>query len=167
MVDALAVGAHPAQLRGSCAAAFCALGVTTPAFEAVVAPLDPHSSIWTSPDRPLEADEAIVLRAGALRDGWEASLARTYRLSPSPVAAGPPAQWDDLVAACVAGATVGELRAKDAVVYGVGRGVEPWPDDLVLMPGLLCALEASDDHSVRQDVLQITETAPVVVTAFD
>jgi len=164
MVGALAVGALPRQLRGACAAAFAAFGVTTPAFEAVATPIDPHSSIWTAPDRPFEPEERIVLRAGALRDGWEASLARTYQLTTSSVALDPPARWNGLVAACTAGATVGELRAKDAVVYGVGHGVEPWPDDFVLVPGLMCALEASDDNCVRQDVLQITETAPVIVT---
>ncbi len=164
MVGGLGVGTHPRELRGACAAAFAAFGVTTPAFEAVATPIDPHSSIWTAPDRPFAADERIVLRAGALRDGWEASRARTYRLTTGSVAVDPPAPWDDLVAACVAGTTVGELRAKDAVVYGLGHGVEPWPDDFVLVPGLTCALEASDHTSVRQDVLQITETTPEILT---
>ena len=36
---------------------------------------------------------------------------------------------------------VGHLRDLEAVVYGVGRGVEPYDDDLVLEPGMVFALE--------------------------
>ena len=164
MVGRLHAGAFPRSLRGACAAAFAAFGVTTPAFEAVAAPIDADSSIWTTPDRALEHDETVVLRAGALRDGWEASLARSYQIAATPIEIAPPDAWNDVVAACVPGTTIGELRAKDVVIYGVGRGVEPWADDLVLVPGLLCALECSDDHSVRQDVLRITDTTPAIVT---
>ena len=54
------------------------LGVTTPAFEAVAAPIDGGASTWLPPERLLGAGEHVALRAGALRNGWEASLARTY-----------------------------------------------------------------------------------------
>ncbi|HWS44813.1 MAG TPA: M24 family metallopeptidase [Acidimicrobiia bacterium] len=164
MVAELRPGVHPRVLRGACAAAFAAAGVTTPAFEAVATPLDPHSSTWLPPDRPLAAGETVVLRAGALREGWEASLARTYVVGASAEVVAPPEGWDALLGACVAGATVGGLRGRDAVVYGIGRGVEPWDDEFVLAPGLLCALEHFDETSLRQDVLCVTEQSPTVIT---
>ncbi len=158
MVDVLRPGVHPRTVRGVCAQAFASFGVTTPAFEAVVAPLDANTSMWLSPERILAAHELVVLRAGALRAGWEASVARTYRVGvDSMVEQPPPEQWHPLLAACRTGATAGELRAREAVVYGVGRGVEPWPDDFVLVAGTTCALEVSDARGVHQSVLLVGE----------
>ncbi|HEY5172296.1 MAG TPA: hypothetical protein VIK54_11290, partial [Acidimicrobiia bacterium] len=108
--------------------------------------------------------ERVVLRAGALRDGCEASLARTYVIGSPSVERPAPAGWDELVAACVAGATTGALRRRGATVHGAGRGVEAWPDDLVLVPGLTAAIEYRDDAGVRQDVVRVTDAAPVLVT---
>ena len=108
--------------------------------------------------------ERVVLRAGALRDGWEASLARTYLIGSPSVEQPAPAGWDELVAACVPGATAGALRRRGATVHGAGRGVEAWPDDLVLVPGLMAAIEHRDDTGVRQDIVRVTDTAPVLVT---
>jgi Xaa-Pro dipeptidase len=155
MVAALRGGVRPNELRGLCAAAMADVGVTTPAFEAVAAPLADDSSTWLTPDRALVDGERVVLRAGALREGWEASVARTYVVGSPPVEQPPPPGWDGLVAACVAGATAGALRARGAVVHGAGRGVEPWPDDLVLVPGLVPALELRDRRTVHQDLLPI------------
>jgi Xaa-Pro aminopeptidase len=158
MVDVLRPGVHPRTVRGVCAQVFASFGVTTPAFEAVVAPLDTNTSMWLSPERILAAHEVVVLRAGALRDGWEASVSRTYRIGvDSVVEHPPPEQWQPLVAACRAGATAGELRAREAVVYGVGRGVEAWPDDFALVAGTTCALEVSDARGVHQSVLLVGE----------
>jgi hypothetical protein len=155
MVDALCPGRTPRELRGVCAAAFASQGTTTPAYEAVAAPLDAGSSSWLPPERPFVEGERVVLRAGALRDGWEASVARTYVVGTPSVEQPSPAGWVDLVAACVPGATVGALRARGACVYGTGRGVEPWSDDLVLVPDLMVAIELRDDTSLRQDTLRI------------
>ena len=73
---------------------------------------------------------------GALRDGWEASVARTLVVGS---AARPNSRirrgWDALFAACKPGTTVGASRARGAVLYGVGRGVEPWDDDVPLDGG--------------------------------
>jgi Xaa-Pro dipeptidase len=165
MVAALRPAATPGELRGVCAAAFASQGVTTPAFEAVAAPLDDSSSSWLPPDRAFVDGEPVGLRAGALRYGWEASLARTYLVGAPSVEQPVPAGWDELVAACVAGATVGDLRRRGAVVDGAGRGVEPWPDSLVLAPGLMVALEYRHDASLRQDILRITDHHPEFVTA--
>jgi Xaa-Pro aminopeptidase len=164
MVDALRPGVRPRDLRGICAAQFAFLGTTTPAFEAVAAPFGDSSSTWLPPDRALVADEKVVLRAGVLREGWESSLARTYAVGSPSVEQAAPAAWDELVAACTAGATAGELRARGADVHGVGRGVEPWPDELELVPDLTLALEIRDTTSLRQDILRISAGPPAVLT---
>ncbi len=162
MAARLAPGADTRTLRGACAAAFAAFGVTTPAFEAVAAPLDPGYSTWLAADITFDEGDVLVLRAGALRDGFEASLARTYRVGqPAPV---DPSGWSDAVAACAAGATVGSLRHRGIVVYGEGRGVEPWDDALVLAPGHVCALELATDDALRQDVFRVTAGAPELLT---
>jgi Xaa-Pro aminopeptidase len=163
MSAALGAGVTPHELRGLCAAQFAFLGSTTPAFEAVAAPIDASSSTWLPPERPFVDGERVVLRAGALRDGWESSLARTYVVGTPSVEQPAPAGWDDLVAACVAGTSAGALRARGAVVHGVGRGVEPWPDAVVLVPGLMVAIELRDERTLRQDIVRITSTAPAPV----
>lgn len=160
MAAQLRPGATPRQLRGACAAAFAAAGVNTPAFEAVAAPLSAGASTWLPPERALADGERVVLRAGALVEGWEASLARTYVVSSRSIEEPPPAGWSDIIAACVPGATVGALRARGAVVHGVGRGVEPWPDDFVLVPDLMVAIELRDETTLRQDLVRTTPTAP-------
>jgi hypothetical protein len=40
-------------------------------------------------------------------------------------------------------------------VHGAGRGVEPWPDDLVLAPGHMVSLELRDATTVHQDVVHV------------
>jgi Xaa-Pro aminopeptidase len=165
MVDALRPGVRPRMLRGVCAAAFADFGVTTPAFEAVAAPLDASMSTWLPPERILDAHDRVVLRVGALRDGWEASVARTYLVGRhSPEEQPPPEQWDAIIGGCRAGVTVGSLRERGAIVYGVGRGVEPWNDDYVLTDGTTCAVEVALPHTLRQDIILITSSAPRSLT---
>ena len=55
------------------------------------------------PSALLGAGENVALRAGALRDGWEASLARTYVVGDPSVEQPPPDGWDELVGLCRAG----------------------------------------------------------------
>jgi Xaa-Pro dipeptidase len=164
MSAALGPGATPRELRGVCAAQFAFLGSTTPAFEAVATPLAAPASTWLPSAHSFGDGERVVLRAGALRYGWEASLARTYVVGTPSVEQPPPAGWDDLLAACTAGTSAGALRARGAVVHGVGRGVEPWPDDLVLAADLMVAIELRDDDTLHQDVVRITGTSPEVIT---
>jgi Xaa-Pro dipeptidase len=166
IAGALKPGAQPRSLRGLTATAFAEHGVTTPAFEAVVAPLDGTSSTWLAPERELVDGERVAVRVGALAHGWEASLARTFAVGSPPHLSPPPPNWDALVAACMPGVTVGGLRRRAVVVYGAGRGVEPWDDDVELVSGLMCALELADERGVHQDVLRITDDGPVVVTRF-
>ena len=164
MVAALRPGARPCDLRGICAQELASWGAAPPAFEAVAAPFGPDASTWLPPEHAFTDGELAVLRAGALREGWEASVARTLRVGSPSVEQPAPAGWDALVGACVPGTTAGELRARGAVVAGAGRGTEPWPDDLVLVAGLVAAIEYRDESGLRQDVVRITDAAPDVVS---
>jgi Xaa-Pro dipeptidase len=150
-------GVTSARLRGRFIQAAAAHGVTTPAFEAVATPHGPSS--WWSPEGALPVGaEPIVVRGGVLREGWEATLARTYR-GPDELV---PAQWNAVIGACCAGARVGDLF----ITHGVGRGVEPLEDDVVLEPGMVVAVELDADGAIRQDVVLVTGTGPEILTAL-
>ncbi len=162
IAGALRAGARPRALRGLAARAFSTFGVTTPAFEAVVAPLDGASSTWIAPERMLAAGELVVVRVGALCDGYEGSVARTYRVDSHDAHEEPaPTGWDGLLRAVVHGTTAGELRARGAIVYGVGFGVEPWDDAFALQAGQTCGLEAGTPANVRQGVIEVTDAGGV------
>jgi Xaa-Pro aminopeptidase len=165
MAAALRDGTRARVLRGICAESFAASGVTTPAFEAVAAPIDGGTSTWFPPERLLGAGERVTLRAGALHHGWEGSLARTYVVGDPSVEQPPPEGWDDLVATCRPGTPVGRLRDLDAVVYGVGRGVEPYDEDLALEVGTVFAVELHRGGCLQQDVLHLTDAGAVSLTA--
>ncbi len=165
MATLLRDGVRARVLRGVCAARFASLGVTTPAFEAVAAPIDGGASTWLPPERLLGRGEHVTLRAGALRNGWEASLARTYVVGDPSVEEAPPEGWDELVFFCRPGTRVGQLRDLDAVVYGVGRGVEPWDDDVALEVGMVLAVELHRGTRLHQDVVHLTDDGAEVVTA--
>ena len=165
MAGALRPDVWPRSLRGACARAFAMAGVTTPAFEGVAAPIDGSLSTWLAPERILTEGELVVLRAGALRDGWEAPVARTYEVrAPVPVVQPPPTAWAAALQQFRPGVRVGELRARGAIVYGVGRGVEPWDDDFTLFAGATCVLELADERSVHQDVVHVRDDAPEILT---
>ncbi len=165
MAGALRPDVWPRTLRGACARAFAMAGVTTPAFEGVAAPIDGSLSTWLAPERMLTEGEVVVLRAGALRDGWEAPVARAYEVhARAPIAQPPPAGWDEMLDLFRPGARAGELRARGAIVYGVGRGVEPWDDNFTLFAGATCAFELAHEHSVRQDVVHVRDGAPELLT---
>jgi Xaa-Pro aminopeptidase len=165
MAQALRPGTRARMLRGACAATFAELGVTTPAFEAVAAPLEGGGSTWLPPERFFGEGEPVVLRAGALRDGWEASVARSYVVGEPSGEADDPAGWDEVRARCTSGVTIGELRADGAIAYGVGGGVEPWEDDVALQPGMVIALELQHGTRLRQDVLLVDDGPPELLTA--
>jgi len=160
-------GVRARVLRGVCAERFASLGVTTPAFEAVAAPIDGGASSWLPPERLLGEGENVALRAGALRNGWEASLARTYVVGDASVEQPPPEGWDEVVWLCRPGTRIGQLRDLEAVVYGVGRGVEPYDDDLALEVGMVFALELHRGRRLHQDIIHLSDTGPIVLTADD
>ncbi len=167
MAAALRDGVRARVLRGVCAERFAALGVTTPAFEAVAAPIDGGASTWLPPERLLGAGENVALRAGALRHGWEASLARTYVVAEPSVEQPAPDGWEEIIELCRAGTRVGHLRDLEAVVYGVGRGVEPYDDELELEAGMVFALELHRGRRLHQDVVHLTVDGAVILTADD
>jgi Xaa-Pro aminopeptidase len=160
-------GVRARVLRGVCAERFASLAVTTPAFEAVAAPIDGGASTWLPPERLLGAGESVALRAGALRDGWEASLARTFVVGEPSLEQAPPTGWDEALGLCRPGTFVGQLRDLEAVIYGVGRGVEPYEDTLQLRTGMVCALELHRGNRLHQDTLLITDAEPRILTADD
>ena len=167
MAAELRDGARARVLRGVCAERFAASGVTTPAFEAVAAPIDGGASTWLPPERLLGAGERVTLRAGVLHQGWEASIARTYVVGDPSIGQPPPDGWEELLTTCRAGTPVGRLRDLDAVVYGVGRGVEPYDDTLTLEAGMVFAVELHRGGCLQQDVLHLTDADAdaVVLTA--
>jgi Xaa-Pro aminopeptidase len=161
-VDAFAALRHPAEPHADAIARRAAFavtagvhGVTTPSYEAIVAPWG--TSTWFATHEHLRGADHLVLRAGVLRDGWEACLARTDGDARSMR----PAGWDDTIDACRPGARVEELP----IAHGVGRGIEPLPADLDLEPGMVVAVELADELALRQDVVLVTEGAPEVLTA--
>ena len=62
---------------------------------------------------------------------------------------------------------VGQLRDLDAVVYGVGRGVEPYDDDLELEVGMVFAVELHQGRRLHQDVFHLDTGGPAILTADD
>jgi Xaa-Pro dipeptidase len=160
-------GVRARVLRGVCAERFASLSVTTPAFEAVAAPIDGGASTWLPPERLLGSGENVALRVGALRDGWEASLARTFVVGEPSREQAPPSGWDEALWLCRPGTFVGQLRDLEAVIYGVGRGVEPYDDTLQLRSGMVCALELHRGNRLHQDTLLITDAEPRILTADD
>ena len=77
----------------------------------------------------------------------------------------PPEGWDEVVWLCRPGTRIGQLRDLEAVVYGVGRGVEPYDDDLALEVGMVFALELHRGRRLHQDVLHLSDAGPVILTA--
>ena len=99
----------------------------------------------------------MVLRGGVLRDGWEASLARTYRAGAPDERRRDGTPWS---APCRPGERVGDLF----IVNGVGRGREPLDDDVVLEPGMVVAVELDAGRAVREDVVLIGADGPEILT---
>ncbi len=128
----------PNELKGVFAERMCSHGVTTPAFE-------PQFTIRGA---------VVAARAGVIRDGWEASLARTR-----------PADERVTTAKCRPGTSVGTLRALGTTVEGVGMGHEVLADDDVLEPGMVVYVEATHDGSVHGDTVLVTDDDPDVLTA--
>jgi hypothetical protein len=106
------------------------------------------------------AGDRISVRAGAIRDGWEAVLAR-HRPEDEVLTTAA----RDAVDACRPGTLVGALRGERTTVEGVGLGHEELTDDAVLEPGMTLVVLVSDADGVEWgDTIAVTATAPEVLT---
>ena len=166
MAEGLRDGMRARVLRGICAETFAEFGVTTSAFEAVAAPIDGGASTWLPPERLVGSGEHVALRAGVVpRLG--SLTRRTFVVADLPIEQPPPDDWDEAIALCRPGVRVGRLRDLDTVVYGAGRGVEPYDDDLELEVGMVFALELHQGNRLHQDVLHLTESGLEILTAAE
>jgi len=170
VTDAIVPGAQERDLKGVFEQRMAGLGVTTPAFEGtfcVADPGQPPRVLVT--DRALRDGDVVHLRAGVLRDGWEAWLSRTWSCGDSAldltVAAAALAQARD---ECRVGASVGDVRAvvPGTSVDGVGMGHEELADDDSLEPGMVLGVEVLVDQVLVGDMVLVTDGAPELLTTF-
>jgi len=157
LVEALRPGITEGQLMGVHAAALARLGLPTPPIEAAacLTPVPgggPGRLRRLVSDRPAEAGQMVVLTAGALYAGYEATLSRTWLVGAGgggrsgdaggPIGAGPVASGaqmetagrarslrDARVGACRTGPVPallgpGERVGSEPVAWGVGLGME-------------------------------------------
>jgi Xaa-Pro dipeptidase len=144
VVTALEPGVTERAMVGVFEERMARAGTSTPAFEGtfVIADADdPGRTLVT--DRTLAAGDTVHLRAGVLLDGWEGSRARTAVCGDGVVP--PPAALAAVVARCVPGARVGDLRSTGARVEGVGVGHEALHDDDLLALGMVVTVEVFAD----------------------
>jgi Xaa-Pro dipeptidase len=144
MAAAVRPGATERQLLGVHAAALCRAGLPTPPSEAVAVATPRRGPVRLrrlATDRPIGPGELVVLTAGAMCAGYEATLGRSW-LPPSSTPSAHQrdlverarAARDALVAACRPGATGADLAAvwngsgpapaTDLWAWGVGLGME-------------------------------------------
>ena len=142
-------GVTPRELRGVCAAAVrVPRRPRRPRSKPSPRRSTPSASTWLPPDRAfVDGERGRAARGRAARRLGSVARAHVRGRDARRSSNRAPAGWDELVAACVPGTTAGALRARGAVVHGVGRGVEPWPDDLVLVPGLMRRDRAPRRHA--------------------
>jgi Xaa-Pro aminopeptidase len=135
-LDAIGAGLGDDAVKAVAMEAMAAHGVTTAAFEPLVA----------------RDGERVTVAVGVLRDGWEADLTRTV---PGPVR---PNALLAAIGRCGAGAAVETIGAD---VHGIGLGYEIVPPGAVLEPGMVLSVGAGGGR----DVVLVTEEGPEVLTA--
>jgi len=167
-------------LRGAFLSAIAARAVTIPSFDGLL-----HPAVRP----PLAA-----LRCGVLRDGYEATLIRTYALAPDSGSAAaralaPRAErlCQRLVAACRVGAGAAELLASYAaaqealppfpIAHGVGLGCEPpllgrdhvcdagWRIEAGMVLALYAFVTDTEASYLTQDLVHVTADGAVLLTA--
>jgi Xaa-Pro aminopeptidase len=173
-IGALRPGVRERELKGLFEERMCRLGTTTPAFEGAFCVVDGDSPIRrVATDRRIESGDLVAMSAGALLDGWEGSLARTWACAPPPATA--PERWSlaraehaRLLEACRAGRRVGEVRAAapGADVHGVGLGYEGLEDDAALEPGMVVQIELETAGVLVGDTALIGPDHPELLTTF-
>jgi Xaa-Pro dipeptidase len=172
-VDALRPGVREAELKGVFEERMCRRGTTTPAFEGTFCVVDGDGPVRRlTSDREIADGDLVAMSAGALLDGWDGSLARTWSCGAPTTehhdrrARWEP-QWTSLLDRCRPGARVGDLRAAPgASVHGVGLGYEGLEDDAVLEPGMVVQLGLESGGVLGADVLLIRDEDVQLLTAF-
>jgi Xaa-Pro dipeptidase len=143
VVEAATPGRSAVSLQGIFEERMAQLGVTTPAFEPVV---ERRGDDWS-------------IRAGVIRGGWEASLARTWPGGDEVrgVAAG-------AVDACRPGVAVEAVEEHGVHVDGIGLGHEELRGNDTLRSDMVVFVLATVDGAVHGDTVWVTETGPAVLT---
>jgi Xaa-Pro dipeptidase len=163
-IGALRPGVRERELLGVFEERMASHGVTTPAFEGVfaVSAEDANRRRFSS-DRVLEDGDLVTMSAGALADGWEGTLGRTWpcgeaRSDHRRAWSRWWATWTSLLDRCCPGVRAGELRGTDGCgVHGVGMGHEIVADDDVLGPGMVVALELWHGGVLGEETVLMTE----------
>jgi Xaa-Pro dipeptidase len=158
LVAALRPGVTEAELRGLYLEQLALAGAPTPPSEAVAR---------------IECDR-VQLDVGAIVDGYEGGLGRTFTLDGTPVTGSAARRAvDAVIAACRAGATGAELSGAwgaatgaplpaTPLVHGIGLGMEPpivaagIGDDVVLRPGMVLSVTGRVDGVLERDLTEIT-----------
>lgn len=171
VVDAASPGMRERELVGVFEARMASQGVTTPAFEGAFVVANGTARSLVS-DRELAVGDVLHLRGGVLRDGWEGWLSRTAVCGVQPTddqrrAFG---QWraltDSVIARCRPGTAVGDLRAADATVDGVGMGHEALADGDVLETEMVLAVEAAVDGVLGSEVVVVGDGGGTLLTSL-
>ena len=161
-IDALRPGVREIDLMGVFDERMTGHGVTTPAYDAVVSVAEEGAVGAWSTDRVIDDGDLVTISAGVLAHGWEASLARTWPCGEIGSADRASLQtwseaWSELVDGCRVGARVGQLRSDGIDLHGVGASYEVLPDDDVLEPDMVVALELRRAGVLGGDTLLVTE----------
>jgi Xaa-Pro dipeptidase len=170
--EAFTPGVRERELKGVFEQRMAEQGVTTPAFEGTFCVADAGRTPRTlTTDRQLVDGDLVHLRAGVLRDGWEAWLARTWpcgdapRVTPDTLAR---TTLAGVIRECRAGVGVGALQAAapGVAVDGIGMGHEELADHDVLEAGMVLGIEVLADGMLVGDMLLVTSVEPETLTTF-
>ena len=143
VVEAATPGRTPVSLHGIFEERMAQLGVTTPAFQPLI---ERHGDDWS-------------IRAGVIRDGWEASLARTW-----PGGDAARAVVAGAVDACRPGVAVATVEEHGVHVDGIGLGHEELRGDDAVRSDMVVFVLGIVDGAVHGDTVWVTEAGPQVLT---
>jgi Xaa-Pro dipeptidase len=162
VIAALHPGVTERELGAAYEDAMTAAGLTAPAFSARCTVAGASAHVFPT-DQPVQRGDQVFVRAGVIRDGWEGVIARTLVCGEgSPTGSH---HLGEAVAACRAGARVGEIRATGVAIEGTGLGHEELDDDDRLADDMVVAVEVDADGILDGAVLHVQGDHPEVLTA--